>query len=188
LPSWCKYLFAAEVFAVANAKLQKKPPNSSAFFSKEMTIVPPSPKVIAQEFARVAGPSQEVGAVKQIPEYAVKKHGKTALLLVGHVEAGGAQNVGTFRKIIQESEGISSQGTAGFWTDGGDGTGLVYRTENSGYPIEDSQAAALTKRCKAMAQLYKERMAQASPDQQFWTSLAAHLDAMADLIRIRLAA
>jgi hypothetical protein len=123
-----------------------------------------------------------------VPEYAVKKHGRTAVALVEHVEAGGAQNVGTFRKIIQKSEGISAQGTAGFWTDGGDGAGLVHRTKNSGYPIEDGQEAALTKRCQAMARAYEEAQAQASPDEQFWAGLAMHLEGVADLIRQRFAA
>lgn len=123
-----------------------------------------------------------------IPEYAIRKHGATALALVEHVEAGGAQDVGTFRNIIMNAEGISSQGTAGFWTDGGNGTGLVYRTKNSGYPIRDDQPAALTKRCRRMAELYKARQAQASPDQQFWAGLATHLEAVAELIRHRFAA
>lgn len=123
-----------------------------------------------------------------IPEYAIKKHGATALALVEHVEAGGDQDVGTFRKIIMMSEGISSQGTAGFWTDGGNGAGLVHRTKNSGYPITDNQPAALTKRCRRMAELHKARQAQASPDQKFWVGLATHLEAVADLIRQRFAA
>ncbi|MCI0634923.1 MAG: hypothetical protein L0206_13550 [Actinobacteria bacterium] len=123
-----------------------------------------------------------------IPEYAIRKHGATALTLVEHVERGGAQDVGTFRKIIQKSEGISSQGTAGFWTDGGDGPGLVYRTKNSGYPINDDQPAALTKRCRAMAKAHLAALAQASPDQKFWISMASHLEAVAELIRQRFAA
>jgi hypothetical protein len=123
----------------------------------------------------------------KIPDYAVRKHGATALALVEHVTAGGAQNVGTFRKIIQKSEGISSQGTAGFWTDGGNGTGLVYRTHHSGYPITDDQPAALTKRCFAMAEASKAAQAQASPDQQLWTGIAQHLEAVAELIRHRFA-
>lgn len=123
-----------------------------------------------------------------IPEYATKKHGATALALVEHADAGGVQNVGTFRKIIQKSEGISSQGTAGFWTDGGTGAGLVYRTHNSGYPIKDDQAAGLTKRCRAMAEDYKASQAKASPDEQFWAGMATHLEAVADLIRDRFAA
>lgn len=74
------------------------------------------------------------------------------------------------------------------WTDGGDGAGLVHRTKNKGYPIEDEQEVALTKRRRAMAKPYQQGVVQASPDELFWVGLATHLEGVADLIRRRFAA
>jgi hypothetical protein len=124
----------------------------------------------------------------KVPLYAVKKHGPTALALVEHVEAGGLQDVGTFRGIIAKSAQVSNQGTAGFWTDGPDGAGLVYRTQDRGYPISDAQPAALTKRCLAIAQAHKAALAQISPDQQLLMGIAGHLEGIAEEIKKRFAA
>jgi hypothetical protein len=124
----------------------------------------------------------------KVDPYAVKKHGPTAQALVEHVQSGGTQNVGTFRGILAKSAGVSNQGTAGFWTDGPNGGGLVHRTKDSGYPILDSQPAALTKRCLAIAEKYKASQAQVGPDQQFWMGLAGHLEGIAEEIKKRFAA
>lgn len=105
-----------------------------------------------------------------------------------HVAAGGAQNVGTFRPILMKLMGVSSQGTAGFWGKGPNDASLVHRTHDSGYPILDSQPAALTKRCLAIAEAYKASQAQVGPDKQFWMGLAGHLEGIAEEIRKRFAA
>ncbi len=124
----------------------------------------------------------------KIDSYAVKKHGPTAQALVEHAKSGGNQDVGTFREVLAKSAGVSNQGTAGFWTDGPDGAGLVHRTQNSGYPISDSQPAALTKRCLSIAEAYEASQAQGGPDRQFWMGLAGHLEGIAGEIKKRFAA
>jgi hypothetical protein len=121
-----------------------------------------------------------------IPQYAVKKYGKIALALVSYVEEGGDQNVQSFRTIIQEMSGTSVQGTAGHWSKDEEGTGLVYR--RVGGQTKASDPAGLTKRCYAMAKQYKQLLASASPDQQFWIGLATNLENVANLIRARYAA
>jgi hypothetical protein len=126
--------------------------------------------------------------LNHLTEYQVRRHGATALALVEHVRQGGPQNVATFRKILQKAAGVSPQGTAGFWTNGPDGLGLVYRTQNSGYPITSEQPAALTKRCHQMAEAYTDSLAEASPDEEFWLGVAEHLQGLAGLIRKRFGA
>lgn len=126
------------------------------------------------------------GSVRaDIPPYSVREYGKIALALVNHVEAGGDQDVQSFRTIIQEMAGIGVQGTAGHWSKDADGTGLAYR--KVGGQAKPSDQAALTKRCYEMAKLYKEMLASASPDQQFWMGLASSLQDVANLIRARYA-
>lgn len=124
----------------------------------------------------------------KVDSYAVKKHGPTAKALVEHVQSGGTQDVGTFRGVLAKSAGVSNQGTAGFWTDRPDGAGLVHRTKNSGYPILDSQPAALTKRCLAIAEAHKASQAQVGPDQQLLMGIAHHLEGIAEAIKKRFAA
>jgi hypothetical protein len=123
-----------------------------------------------------------------IPKSVIARQGPCAVALIEHVAGGGAQNVGTFRPILMELMGVSSQGTAGFWTNGPDGAGLAYRTHDSGYPITDDQPAALTKRCHLIADAYKALQTEVGPDQRFWMSLAGHLEGIAEEIKKRFAA